>query len=77
MNMILEKELEKGLGFEPTSVAKIRKNVLTLKQELRKLDSIEEGEAELELALAALEVKPVVIPSRKRVPLIPFRKQVR
>jgi chromosome segregation ATPase len=70
-NIALRQKLASGLGFEPGGVAGIRKDMLALKGDLRKLDCIEEDLEQFERGLLQEEVCPAELPPRKRVPLIP------
>ena len=71
----IECNLESGLGFEPNSALTIRKDMLSLKQELRELTRMEEENDSFEKSLERDQITPVPMPQRKRVPMIPLKRQ--
>lgn len=73
-NLVLEKEVFSGIGLEPTSTATIRKQMLSLKKELKELDDFERKQNDLESDLKVSQVPKIPLPQRKRVPMIPLIK---
>lgn len=71
-NVLISQELRDGIVLEQnTAPWKIRKQVLELKGELKKLDDIEEKQVEYEKKITKKEHYSAVTPLRKRVAMIP------
>lgn len=73
-NLVLEKEVVDGVGLEPQSTTTIRKQMLSLKNELLELDDFQQKQYELENNLKVSQTPNIAIPTRKRVPMIPLLK---
>ncbi|OHS99982.1 hypothetical protein TRFO_33440 [Tritrichomonas foetus] len=75
-NALIAKELNDGISLEQTTAPwGIRKQLLELKGEIQELDKIEEKQIEFESQLSNSLPKSAVVPLRKRVPMIPMKKQ--
>lgn len=73
-NLLLEKEVVDGVGLEPQSTSAIRKQMLSLKNELLELDDFQQKQYELENNLKVSQTPNIALPTRKRVPMIPLLK---
>lgn len=73
-NLLLEKEVVDGVGLEPKSTSTIRKQMLSLKNELLELDDFQQKQNELENNLKVSQTPNITLPTRKRVPMIPLLK---
>ena len=73
-NLVLEKEVVDGVGLEPQSTSTIRKQMLSLKNELLELDDFQQKQYELENNLKVSQTPNIALPQRKRVPMIPLLK---
>lgn len=73
-NLLLEKEVVDGVGLEPQSTSAIRKQMLSLKNELLELDDFQQKQYELENNLKVGQTPNIALPTRKRVPMIPLLK---
>ncbi|OHT02547.1 hypothetical protein TRFO_30274 [Tritrichomonas foetus] len=73
-NLVLEKEVSDGVGFDPQSTSTIRKQMLTLKGELLELDEYQQKQIELANNLKVAQSPGITLPTRKRVPMIPLLK---
>jgi chromosome segregation ATPase len=73
-NVALRKLIQTGFGIEKDAPWMVRKELLSLKGELRELEAIETARAEFEENLESVHVDPVSLPIRKRIPLIAISK---
>lgn len=73
-NNLIEKELSSGVAVCGKDPWEIRHHLRDLKETISELDAIEAQQEELERAVAAPPAVGVVLPQRKRVPLIPLKR---
>jgi hypothetical protein len=72
--ILLAKKVSRGFGYQKDPPWMIRKEILTLKEDIIELERVEERAQEFEQSLELGRRPPVNLPSRKRVPLIPVQK---